>query len=79
ELGKLLGARLFITGSYGLIMEQNVISVNVVEVQTSQILFSESARCKNIMDLEKVINKLAGQIAEKAELFLQKKQKQPAQ
>ncbi|HMB01171.1 MAG TPA: hypothetical protein VKS21_09315 [Spirochaetota bacterium] len=46
-----------------------VINISVVEVETSQIFFSETINCKSVNDLESVIEKLAGQIAEKAEVF----------
>ncbi|HMB00530.1 MAG TPA: CsgG/HfaB family protein, partial [Spirochaetota bacterium] len=65
-IGKLLGAKLLISGSFGYMMKEYVMNINVVDVESGQIFYSKSERCKSIAKMEELISTIANEIAEKA-------------
>ena len=63
EIGKLLNAEYMAIGSYSKIEGTLFITVNVVSVETAQIVMSERKQFKKIGNVEKIVNGFANKIA----------------
>ena len=63
EIGKLLNAEYMAIGSYSKIEGTLFITVNVVSVETAQIVMSERKQFKKITNIEKIVNGFANKIA----------------
>ena len=64
EIGKILNAEYMAIGSYSKIENTRFITVNVVSVETAQIVMSERRQFKNVDDIEKIVDGLADRIAQ---------------
>lgn len=58
KLGNLLNVRFMVTGNCGRLLDKYILTINVVEVETAQIIYSSKASCYSPEDLEDVINEL---------------------
>lgn len=63
KLGKLLNVHMIATGIFGKLLDQYFIQVRIVDVETGKILFAESAKGRDVDEIEKSVKVLAVRIA----------------
>ena len=62
QMGKLLNVKAMISGNFGLLFGEYVITINLVDVETGEITYSDSGRCKDPTQLESVTMQMAARL-----------------
>jgi hypothetical protein len=66
KLGKLLNVQRMVVGSFGRLMDKFFVSLRVVDVESGKVMFADSARGRQVEDIEAGVKDLAAQIAKLA-------------
>ena len=63
KLGKLLNVQRMVVGSFGKFLDANVLTIRVVDIESGQVVYSDTARGKTSEEMEVAIRALASRLA----------------
>ncbi len=65
QMGKILNVKMMITGQFGKLISRYILTINLIDIETGEIIYSDKGDCESDRDIDVMVQELVNRLVDK--------------